>query len=105
MKRTKSFHKSLMKALKNPAEASEYLNAVIKEGDSILLLDALRDVAKAQGGMAKLSRQTKMNRGNLCKMLSKHGNPGIQRLESVLKPLALRWAVVPHHSTHLRRPA
>ena len=105
MKRTKSFHKSLMKALKNPAEASEYLNAVIKEGDSILLLDALRDVAKAQGGMAKLSRQTKMNRGNLYKMLSKHGNPGIQSVESVLKVFGLRLAVVPDHSTHFQRAA
>ena len=102
MKRVKSFHKSLIKALKDPVEASAYINAVLKEGDAELLLTALRDIVEAQGGMAKLSRQTKLHRGNLYKMLSKHGNPSIHNVESVLKTFGLRLAVMPDQSSYAR---
>ncbi len=100
MKRTKSFRNSLIKALKDPVEASEYLNAVLKEGDVNLLLAALRDVAEAQGGISKLSRQTKMNRANLYQMLSQHGNPRIHSVESVLKVFGLRIGVLPVQTPH-----
>ncbi len=105
MKRTKSFRDSLIKALKDPVEASEYLNAVLKEGDANLLLEALRDVAEAYG-IAKLSRQTKLNRANLYQMLSDHGNPRIHSLESVLKVFGLKIGVLPDpKSTHHPRAA
>ncbi len=105
MKRTKSFRESLIKALKNPIEASEYLNAVLKEGDVNLLLAALRDVAQAQGGITKLSRQTKLNRANLYQMLSKHGNPRIQSLESILKVFGLKVGVLPEERFFHHRKA
>ena len=106
MKRTKSFRESLIKALKDPVEASEYLNAVLKEGDANLLLEALRDVAQAQGGITKLSRQTKLNRANLYQMLSEHGNPRIHSVESVLKVFGLKIGVMPDpKSIHHRRVA
>ena len=102
MKRTKSFRDSLIKALKDPVEASEYLNAVLKEGDVGLLLAALRDVAEAQGGISKLSRQTKLNRANLYQMLSDHGNPRIHSVENVLKVFGLKIGVLPgsKHTPH-----
>lgn len=95
MKRTKSFRDSLVKALRDPVEASEYLNAVLKEGDAGLLLDALRDVAEAQGGLTKLSHKTKLNRANLYQMLSEHGNPRIHSVETVLKVFGLKIGVLP----------
>lgn len=95
MKRTKSFRNSLMKALRDPVESSEYLNAVLKEGDAGLLLEALRDVAEAQGGLTKLSRKTKLNRANLYQMLSEHGNPRIHSVETVLKVFGLKIGVLP----------
>ena len=98
--KTKSFHQSLIKTLKDPVEASEYLNAVLREGDIDLLLVALRDVAEAQGGMSKLSRQTRLNRANLYQMLSKHGNPRLHSIENVLKVYGLRIGVFPEKKSH-----
>lgn len=103
MKRTKSFRASLLEALKDPVEASEYLNAVLKEGDIHLLLEALRDVAEAQGGITELSRRTRLNRANLYQMLSSHGNPRIRSVESVLKVFGLKIGVLPDSKT-TRRP-
>lgn len=104
--KTKSFKDSLIKALKDPVEASAYLNAVLKEGDVALLLQALRDVAEAQHGISKLARLTKLNRANLYQMLSAHGNPRVQSLESVLKAFGLKIGVLPDPKfSHHRRAA
>ena len=105
MRRTKSFRDSLIKALKDPVEAAEYLNAVLEEGDVTLLLEALRDVAEAQRGFAKLARLTKLNRANLYQMLSDHGNPRVQSLESVLKAFGLKIGVLPDRKHHHRKAA
>jgi len=96
----KSFRTSLIHSLKDPLEASQYLNAVLKEGDITLLLEALKDVAKACGGLSKLSRKTKMNRANLYQMFSAKGNPRIQSLETVLKFFGLRIGIVADTHCH-----
>ena len=95
MKKIKSFRKNLIRSLKDPIEASEYINAALREGDSSFLLEALRDVTEAQGGFSKLARATKLNRANLYQMLSAKGNPRIQSIESVLKVFGLRFGVLP----------
>lgn len=92
---SKSFKEYLLKSLKDPGQAAEYINAALKENDLNFLLTALRDVAEAQGGMALLSRKAKLNRANLYQMLSGHGNPRIHSLESVLRVFGLRLAVMP----------
>lgn len=98
MKHTKSFRESLIKSLRDPIEASEYLNAVLKESDIHLLLEAIRDIAEAQGGMTELSKKTKLNRANLYQMLSQHGNPRIHNIDSVLRVFGLRIGVLPDTS-------
>ena len=105
MKKTKSFQESLIKALRDPREAAAYLNAVLREGDSTLLLVALRDVAQARGGMTELSRKTRMHRGNLYKMLSKRGKPEIQSVETVLKAVGLQFSIIPDKAVHLHQAA
>ena len=102
MKPAKSYHESLIRALKDPSEAAEYLNAALEEGDGKMFLVALRNVAEARGGMAKLSRTTRLNRANLYKVFSKHGNPEIQTLSSVLHTFGLRLAVAAEskHALH-----
>ncbi len=105
MKKTKSFREYLLKSLKDPVYASEYLNAVMKEGDVNFLLEALRDVAEAQGGITKLSRKTKLNRANLYQMMSAHGNPRIHSIESVLKVFGLKIGVLPDPEFHRHRAA
>ena len=102
MKPYKSYHESLIKALKDPLEAAEYLNAALEEKDEKMFLVALKNVAEARGGMAQLSRAAKLNRANLYKAFSKHGNPEIQTLWSVLHTFGLRLAVTAESKQALR---
>ena len=53
MKRTHDYHEFLIKSLKNPIHAAEYLNAALEEGDKEMFLVALRNVAEAQHAAAR----------------------------------------------------
>ena len=75
---------------KNPLEAVEYLNAALEDTDRRVFLLALKDVAKAFGGMTKLSRKSKIAREHLYTTLSEAGNPGFFKLNSVLNALNLK---------------
>ena len=50
------FREDLLKRLKNPKEAQGYLEAALADGDSGLFLEALKDVAEAQGGMTDIAK-------------------------------------------------
>ncbi|MGA1825231.1 MAG: addiction module antidote protein [bacterium] len=93
MKATKSYQDELIKSLKDPREAVEYINAALEESDSpeVFLL-ALRNVAEAYG-ITKLSRKTHLNRENLYRILSEKGNPEFNSLHSLLNGLGLRLHV------------
>lgn len=105
MKPSKPWRPDLLKALKDPIEASAYLNAALRGGDINFLLVALRDVAEAQGGITKISRKTKLNRANLYQMMSSHGNPRIHSLEQVLNVFGLKIGVFPDPKVSHRRRA
>lgn len=79
--------------LKDPAEAAGYLNACLEDGDPEVFLLALRDVARARGGVAKLAEATELNREHLYRMLSQNGNPELRSLEALLDALGFRLAV------------
>lgn len=96
----KRYHDSLIKTLKDPQEAAEYLNAALEEGNTGMLLVALRNVVEAHGGMSKLSHGAKLNRANLYKMLSKNGNPEIKTLDQVLHMFGLRVAITTIRKAH-----
>jgi probable addiction module antidote protein len=49
---------------------------------------ALRNVAKARGGVAALARETGMNRVALSRALSESGNPELRSLTKILGRLA-----------------
>ncbi len=85
----------LLKSLKDPEMASEYLNAVLEEGDKQLFLMALKNVVDAQGGMTKMSDKSKINRVSLYKMLSKNGNPGFENILRLLQIAGIRFRVTP----------
>lgn len=91
----KKYHDSLIKSLKDPIEAAEYLNAVLENDDKDMFLVALRNVAEAHGGLSVLARELKLNRANLYKIFSKSGNPEKNTLTNILKRLGLRLAVKP----------
>ena len=72
--RDKSYNDSLTEALKDPAEAAAYLDAVLELEDPAALLVALRQVAKAHG-MAEVSRRADVGDKTLFRALSENGNP------------------------------
>ena len=102
MKPYKSYHESLIKALEDPKEAAEYLNAVLEDGDKKLFLVALKQVAEARGGMVKLSHTAKLSRPNLYRIFSKSGNPEIQTLTNILNSFGLQLAVAIQPKHHLK---
>ena len=89
---TKNYRESLLQALQAPQEAAEYLTAALEERDSAVFLLALRDVADASG-LSTLAAKAQLNRENLYRMLSEHGNPQLDSLTALLDALDLRLAV------------
>jgi len=79
--------------LQNPAEAVGHLNACLEDGNPDVFLLALRDVARARGGVAKLAEATQLNREHLYRMLSENGNPELRSLEALLDGLGFRLSV------------
>lgn len=85
----------LVEQLEDPAEAAAYLEAAIEDGDQAALMLALRQVAQAQGGIAKIARRARLTRAATYKMLSKSGNPELRSLNAVLRATGLRMVVRP----------
>ena len=79
--------------LKTRREAAGYLTAAFEEGDPKYFLKALRNVAEAHGGMAKLAKRANLNRETLYRTLSEEGNPRLDSLYSVLKALGLNLKI------------
>ena len=89
-----SHHDWLIKSLKDPEEASEYLNAALEAGDKKAFLMALRNVIEARGGMTRMSRTSKINRVSLYKMLSGNGNPGFGNILLLLQLAGIQFKAV-----------
>lgn len=90
--RDKSYGESIEAALRDPAEAAAYIDAVIEMDDPAALLLALRQVAKAHG-MADTARRAKLGEKTLFKALSENGNPTITTVQKVLHAVGLRLTV------------
>lgn len=94
MKPSKSYQEVLIRSLKNPKEAVEYINAALEEGDLDVFLLALRNVAEAYG-MTSIARKSKLNRVSLYRMLSTRGNPEFRSVLRLLNSCELKLAVQP----------
>lgn len=92
-RKTLSYRKELLTSLKNRDECAAYLNAALEDGDTRVLLKALRNVAKARGGLSKLASKTRLSRESLYRMLSDRGNPELSSLGRILRYFGLRLAV------------
>ncbi len=93
MAKRRRYEDVLDEDLEDPTEAVGYLNACLEDADPEVFLLALRDVARAQGGVAKLAEITNLNREHLYRMLSENGNPEFRRLGMLLDALGFRRAV------------
>lgn len=85
----------LLEWLKDPANAAAYVEAALEEGDEAGLLQALRNVADARGGIARIAEKTGLNREALYRTLSKRGNPELKSLAAILGATGLRLSVTP----------
>lgn len=92
--RDASWDDHMSEAMKDPAEAAAYLDAVLGMEDPVALLVALRHVAKAHG-MAEVSRSAGLGEKTLFRALSDKGNPTIDTLTKVLHAVGLRLSVEP----------
>jgi probable addiction module antidote protein len=96
MTRVIDFDKVLNERLADPDFAVAYLEASLEAGDVPAFALALRQVAQAQkGGVAKVAKNTKLNREQLYRTLSKKGKPQFETVTKVLHSFGLRLAVVP----------
>ena len=90
-----------LKLLKNPKRADFSTKLALqefeKDNDVAALLDTLRLVAQAQGGIAGLARKTSVSRQALHEALSHDGNPRIRTFQSVLEGLGIRMSFKPLH--------
>lgn len=88
-----------LERLKDPKRSGFALRLALKEfeedGDVDALLDTLRLVAKAQGGIAGLARKTSVSRQALSEALGPKGNPRLRTFQSVLEALGLRMSFKP----------
>ena len=99
MRQLRNFKTYHIDKLKDPKEARAYLSLSLadyandKDIDDFLL--AIRDVAQAQGGLGKLAEDTRLNRQNLYRALSKEGNPRLETVGAVLHGLGFRLSIEP----------
>src|SRR5271168_4799580 len=81
----------------NPEFAAEYLRAALEDDDepSVLLI-ALRRIAEARGGIAKVAKAAGIERESLYRALSARGNPRLSTLVAVTKAVGLKLTVEAH---------
>jgi len=91
---SKAYSEGLDKRLKDPEYAIAYLNTLLEENDSDLLLLGLRDVARAYG-FTHIAESTGLNRESLYKALSKGRNPRIGTVMDVLSAMGCRIRLEP----------
>jgi probable addiction module antidote protein len=90
-----SHDEATIRELRNNLEfAAEYLRAALEDNDEPrVLLIALRRVAEARGGIAKVAKAAGIERESLYRALSVRGNPRFSTLVAVTKAVGLKLTV------------
>jgi probable addiction module antidote protein len=94
-KASASHNEAMIRELReNPEFAAEYLRAALEDDDepSVLLI-ALRRIAEARGGIAKVAKAAGIERESLYRALSARGNPRLSTLVAVTKAIGLKLTV------------
>ncbi len=92
---SKSHDEAIVKELRiDPEFAAEYLKAALEDTDEPqVLLIALRHLAEAKGGVAKIAKAAGIERESLYRALSARGNPRLSTLTAVMKAVGLKLTV------------
>jgi probable addiction module antidote protein len=72
---------------------------VLEDGDQEELLQALRYMSTAFGGVAAIAAEAEMNATTLYRTLSAKGNPELRTLTAILKAMGMRLAIRPIRET------
>jgi len=94
-KASKSHDEAVVRELReDPEFAAEYLRAALEDDDEPgVLLIALRRIAEARGGIAKVAKAAGIERESLYRALSVRGNPRLSTLVAVTKAVGLKITV------------
>lgn len=79
----------------DPVYAVQLLNSILEDGDQSELLIALRQIAKAFGGVQAVAEQAHLNPTQLYRTLSPEGNPALSNFSAILKAMGMRLAIEP----------
>jgi probable addiction module antidote protein len=78
----------------DPKFAAEYLRVALEDTEEpAVLLIALRRIAEARGGIAKVAKAAGIERESLYRALSARGNPRLSTLVAVTKAVGLKLTV------------
>jgi probable addiction module antidote protein len=90
-----SHDEAMVKELRErPDFAAEYLKVALEDTEEpSVLLVALRRVAEARGGVAKVAKAAGVERESLYRALSARGNPRWSTLVAVTKAMGLKLTV------------
>jgi probable addiction module antidote protein len=90
-----SHDRQIVRQLRRDAEfAAEYLRAAMEESDEPkVLLVALRHIAEARGGIAKVAKAAGVERESLYRALSARGNPRLSTLLAVTRAVGMKLTV------------
>jgi probable addiction module antidote protein len=83
---------------RDPTYAVELLNNILEDGEQGDLLIALRQMAKAFGGVQEVAEKANLNPTQLYRTLSENGNPELRSLTAILKAMGLRLSVENVHA-------
>lgn len=96
---TGSFNERMVEMLKDPEEAQAFLEVVLeeyeKDPDPQALMFALRDIAKAQGGIGKLAKTTRVSRPHLYEILASKHSPSLDTALDIFSGLGFRVRLEP----------
>jgi probable addiction module antidote protein len=81
---------------------AEYLDAVLEENDTDLLISAIGDIAKAKG-IKHVAETAGVGRESLYKSLSTGAKPRFETIRKVLKAFDLQLTVKPGNGDHRSR--
>ena len=79
--------------LDSPEMIQAYLNASFKGGDNAQILQAIGNVARAQG-MSNIAEKTDLGRQNLYKALSSGSSPKFDTVKKVIEAMGCQLVVV-----------
>ncbi|MEA1951007.1 MAG: addiction module antidote protein [Planctomycetota bacterium] len=101
-KASDSHDEVLIRRLRNDKTfATEYLKAAIEDAEEPQVLTiALRQIAEARGGIAKVAEAAGIKRESLYRALSPRGNPRLSTLFAVTKAMGLTLTVESSRATH-----